>query len=78
MYHVLRRQMKRNFRKPLVVAGPKGCNFLLRFSVEGKGLYFQTVGYGTWYQVLKITQVSQCLKYLTMLACPTLQWQVCL
>jgi 2-oxoglutarate dehydrogenase complex dehydrogenase (E1) component-like enzyme len=24
MFHVLRRQMKRNFRKPLVIAGPKG------------------------------------------------------
>ena len=24
-FHALRRQMKRNFRKPLVIAGPKTC-----------------------------------------------------
>lgn len=24
MFHALRRQMKRDFRKPLIVAGPKG------------------------------------------------------
>lgn len=30
IFHLLRRQMKRNFRKPLVVAGPKG---LLRLPV---------------------------------------------
>src|ERR1700733_3418488 len=30
-FHLLRRQMKRNFRKPLVVAAPKG---LLRLSVR--------------------------------------------
>jgi len=24
MFHALRRQMKRDFRKPLVIAGPKG------------------------------------------------------
>jgi probable 2-oxoglutarate dehydrogenase E1 component DHKTD1 len=27
LFHLLRRQMKRNFRKPLVIAGPKTCNF---------------------------------------------------
>lgn len=27
LFHLLRRQMKRNFRKPLVIAGPKGCTF---------------------------------------------------
>ncbi len=26
LFHLLRRQMKRNFRKPLVIAGPKTCN----------------------------------------------------
>ncbi len=30
-FHLLRRQMKRNYRKPLIVAGPKG---LLRLSVR--------------------------------------------
>ena len=30
-FHLLRRQMVRNFRKPLIVAGPK---MLLRFSVR--------------------------------------------
>lgn len=30
-FHLLRRQMKRNYRKPLVVAAPKG---LLRLSVS--------------------------------------------
>lgn len=30
-FHLLRRQMKRNFRKPLIVAGPKG---LLRLPVS--------------------------------------------
>ena len=30
-FHLLRRQLKRNFRKPLVVAGPKG---LLRLAVR--------------------------------------------
>jgi hypothetical protein len=30
-FHLLRRQMKRNFRKPLIVAGPKA---LLRLSVR--------------------------------------------
>ena len=29
LFHVLRRQMKRNFRKPLVIAGPKGCKSLM-------------------------------------------------
>lgn len=28
IFHLLRRQMKRNFRKPLVIAGPKGCKYL--------------------------------------------------
>jgi 2-oxoglutarate dehydrogenase complex dehydrogenase (E1) component-like enzyme len=28
IFHVLRRQMKRNFRSPLIVAGPKACNLL--------------------------------------------------
>ena len=27
MFHVLRRQMKRNFRSPLVIAGPKARNY---------------------------------------------------
>lgn len=31
LYHLLRRQMKRNFRKPLVIASPKG---LLRSPVS--------------------------------------------
>lgn len=31
IFHLLRRQLKRNFRKPLVVAGPKG---LLRLPVN--------------------------------------------
>lgn len=31
-FHLLRRQLKRNFRKPLVVAAPKG---LLRLPVGG-------------------------------------------
>jgi 2-oxoglutarate dehydrogenase complex dehydrogenase (E1) component-like enzyme len=26
LFHLLRRQMRRNFRKPLVIAGPKACN----------------------------------------------------
>ena len=30
-FHLLRRQVKRNFRKPLIVAGPKG---LLRLPVR--------------------------------------------
>jgi probable 2-oxoglutarate dehydrogenase E1 component DHKTD1 len=30
-FHLLRRQIKRNFRKPLIVAAPKG---LLRLSVS--------------------------------------------
>lgn len=30
-FHLLRRQMKRNYRKPLIVAGPKG---LLRLPVR--------------------------------------------
>lgn len=30
-FHLLRRQMKRNYRKPLIVAGPKG---ILRLSVR--------------------------------------------
>ena len=29
LFHVLRRQMKRNFRKPLIIAGPKGCKCLI-------------------------------------------------
>ena len=29
LFHVLRRQMKRNFRKPLVIAGPKGRKFVM-------------------------------------------------
>lgn len=28
MFHLLRRQMKRNFRKPVIIAGPKACNLL--------------------------------------------------
>lgn len=32
-FHLLRRQMIRNFRKPLIVVGPK---MLLRFSVSAK------------------------------------------
>lgn len=27
MFHLLRRQMKRNYRKPLIVAGPKTRNY---------------------------------------------------
>lgn len=34
-FHLLRRQMVRNFRKPLIVVGPKT---LLRFSVSTLGL----------------------------------------
>lgn len=29
LFHLLRRQMKRNFRKPLIIAGPKGRNLTL-------------------------------------------------
>lgn len=32
LYHLLRRQLRRNFRKPLVIASPKG---LLRSPVRG-------------------------------------------
>ncbi|GLB42448.1 putative 2-oxoglutarate dehydrogenase C-terminal [Lyophyllum shimeji] len=46
-FHLLRRQLKRNFRKPLIVAGPKG---LLRLSAAassmsdmGEGTHFQPV-----------------------------------
>lgn len=34
MFHVLRRQMKRNFRSPLIVAGPKARNDNFNSSVE--------------------------------------------
>lgn len=39
-FHLLRRQIRRNFRKPLIVASPKICNFhlssilMLLFSVK--------------------------------------------
>ena len=40
-FHLLRRQMKRNFRKPLIVAGPKG---LLRLPVRlGRPVIFSSV-----------------------------------
>jgi probable 2-oxoglutarate dehydrogenase E1 component DHKTD1 len=39
-FHLLRRQIKRNFRKPLIVAAPKG---LLRLSVCGVAAHISKV-----------------------------------
>lgn len=60
-FHLLRRQVKRNYRKPLVVAAPKG---LLRLAVRrillfyikstlplASGCFFQAFGNGSWYTV---------------------------
>ncbi|KAF8069209.1 dehydrogenase E1 and transketolase domain-containing protein 1 [Lyophyllum atratum] len=44
-FHLLRRQLKRNFRKPLIVAGPKG---LLRLSAAASSL--SELGEGTRFQ----------------------------
>ncbi|KAF9019090.1 dehydrogenase E1 and transketolase domain-containing protein 1 [Hymenopellis radicata] len=44
-FHLLRRQMKRNYRKPLIVAGPKG---LLRLSADASSL--SDMGPGTSFQ----------------------------
>lgn len=34
MFHALRRQMKRNFRSPLIIAGPKGRKLYNYFSIK--------------------------------------------
>lgn len=47
LFHLLRRQMKRNFRKPLVIAGPKTLlrhpSCLSKFADMGEGTSFQPV-----------------------------------
>lgn len=47
MFHVLRRQMKRNFRSPLIVAGPKGCKFLFIFSAKARRMPLEIRRYGS-------------------------------
>jgi hypothetical protein len=32
--------MKRNFRKPLVIAGPKGCKLFINFSIKTAKMCF--------------------------------------
>jgi probable 2-oxoglutarate dehydrogenase E1 component DHKTD1 len=80
-FHLLRRQMKRNFRKPLVVAGPKGLLRLAVASSESKdfapGTRFRPVlddpSISTPYQVTRIIILTGKLYYPLLQARQTAQ-----
>lgn len=51
--------MKRNFRKPLVIAGPKGCKTFIKFSVKTPKMFIKNLGYGSRNQILENFKIQK-------------------